>query len=93
MLRDCRVFVTSHRVIAFAAGAQIERVFDAELAVPFSIPASRGSLSPAERLDAQLTDGSTVWINRGGGCGCASPLLALTPPVDWHGVQAEVVPG
>lgn len=87
VLQGLRVFVTSHRVVGFAAGAggRVERVLDMELVEPFSVPASRGSLSGS--LECVTPEG-TSWINRGRGCGCGSPLNALAPPVDWHGVVA-----
>ncbi len=83
ILHDVRVFVTSHRLGAFAVtpGRVIERVVDAELAEPFSVPASRNTLR-AGALECRLADG-TAWVNRGRGCGCHSPLKALSGPVPW----------
>jgi hypothetical protein len=87
VLTACRVFVTSHRVIAFRSEGHIERVLDVELTTPFSVEAARGTLQGA--LDVQTPEG-VLWINRGGGCGCGSPLQALEPPVDWQGNVASV---
>lgn len=85
LLRDVRVFITSRRLVAFAARADgsIERAVDVELEQPCSVPASRASLTGS--LEARTADGQTVWVNRGRGCGCHSPLKALAPPVPWTG--------
>lgn len=82
VLRDVRVFVTSSRLLAFQANAgKIEPLLDLTLEQPCSVPRSRGSLVGA--LEVRLADGGTVWVNRGSGCGCGSPLLALSAPVGW----------
>lgn len=85
VLTGVRVFVTNRRLIAYRATAdrRIERVLDVALEQPCTVPASRGSL--IGRLEARLADGGTAWINRGQGCGCHSPLKALTGPVSWTG--------
>jgi hypothetical protein len=84
VVRDARVFVTSRRLLAFRVGdGGIEKAADLELEQPCSVPADRGSLRG--RLEARLADGGTVWINRGSGCGCGSPLRALAGPVSWTG--------
>lgn len=85
VLTGVRVFVTSHRLIAYRATAdrQIEKAVELDLQQPCSVPASRGSL--IGRLEARLADGGTAWVNRGQGCGCHSPLKALAGPVSWTG--------
>lgn len=82
VLRDLRVFVTSHRLLAFQAVAgRIEPLLELEVAEPCSVPRDHGSLQGS--LEVRLADGSTVWVNRGAGCGCGSVLKAQTPPVSW----------
>lgn len=83
LLRDVRVFITSTRLVAYRAAGDgsIERVALLELAQPCSVPASRATLQGS--LEARLADGQTVWVNRGRGCGCRSPLKALAAPVPW----------
>lgn len=82
VLRDLRVFVTSHRLLAFQAVAgKIEPLLELQVAEPCSVPRDRGSLHGA--LEVRLADGSTAWVNRGQGCGCGSPLVALSAPVGW----------
>lgn len=83
VLTGVRVFVTDRRLIAFrAVEGRIDKVADLELADPCSVPANRGTLGQG-RLEARLADGGTAWVNRGHGCGCGSPLLALGIPVPW----------
>ncbi|HEY4452401.1 MAG TPA: hypothetical protein VGN13_12500 [Solirubrobacteraceae bacterium] len=84
MLTGLRVFVTSHRLIGFRAGPEIERVVDEPLANPGCVPACHDTLSSSERLEMQI-EGGHAWVNRGTGCGCGSPLKALAPPVGWTG--------
>lgn len=83
MLREVRAFVTTHRLVAFQANPQIEKVLDLALLDPFCVPASRGTLSGTEQLQVRV-EGGDAWVNRGSGCGCGSPLRALAPPVDWN---------
>lgn len=84
VVRDVRVFVTTRRLLAFRASAhgQIERCLSVDVQVPGTVPANRGTLGQAA-LECRLADGDTVWINRGHGCGCGSPLKALASPVPW----------
>ena len=80
-----RVFVTNRRLIAYRAtpDRQIELVLNEYLQEPCTVPASRNTLGQGA-LEARLLDGGTAWINRGQGCGCGSPLLALGSPAPWH---------
>ena len=82
VIAQCRVFVTSHRLLAFKANAakQIELVTELILSEPKSVQANRGSLQG--RLEIVTPEG-TAWVNRGRGCGCGSPLKALGSPVPW----------
>jgi hypothetical protein len=84
MLRDVRVFVTTRRLVAYRATGHgaIDVAVELELQVPGTVPADRGTLGQAA-LECRLATGETVWINRGQGCGCGSPLKALAPPVSW----------
>lgn len=84
MVTGARVFVTSHRLLAYnvQGHGDIVQALDVELEQPGTVPASRGTLGNG-RLEARLADGSTAWINRGAGCGCHSPLKALAAPVKW----------
>jgi hypothetical protein len=88
VLTACRVWVTSHRLLASrAVKGQIERVVDLALAEPFSVPADRGTLNNGQ-LECRTIEG-TAWVNRGRGCGCGSPLKALGPPVPWTRRERE----
>jgi hypothetical protein len=84
IITGVRVFVTSHRLVAFkvSESREIVKVLDLELEQPCTVPADRGTLG-AGRLEVRLADGHTAWVNRGQGCGCGSPLKALGPPVPW----------
>lgn len=84
MLTGLRVFVTNRRLVGFAHNGKIEKVLDEPLVNVGCVPASHNTLSGSERLEMQL-DGGHAWVNRGAGCGCHSPLLALAPPVGWTG--------
>ena len=82
ILRQCRAFVTSHRLLAFAMtpDRRIELVAELTLTEPKSVPASRNTLQG--RLEIVTPEG-TAWVNRGRGCGCGSALSALGTPVPW----------
>lgn len=86
VLAGVRVFVTSHRLLAYTTTPNrwIEQALDLALEQPCSVPANRGTLG-AGRLEVRLADGSTAWVNRGHGCGCGSPLKSLAAPVSWTG--------
>lgn len=83
LIRQCRVFCTSHRMLAFATTADrmIEVVAELVLAEPYSVPADRSTFMGG-RLEIRTADG-TAWVNRGRGCGCRDPLKALSQPVPW----------
>ena len=84
---EARVFVTTHRLLAWTIEhSRIQVVADVELAEPYSIAGNRGTLSGS--LEVETTDG-TAYVNKGGGCGCHSPLKALSAPVPW--TRREVV--
>lgn len=84
MLTRCRVFVTSHRMLAFGVGEgrAIKVLAELELAEPYSVPADRSTLK-AGRLEIRTSTGETAWVNRGRGCGCGSALNALGQPAPW----------
>lgn len=84
VLKGARVFVTSRRLLAYRthSDGSIYLAFEDEMAAPCSVPASRATLGSG-RLECRMADGQTVWVNRGAGCGCGSPLKALAPPAPW----------
>jgi hypothetical protein len=84
VLRDVRVFATSHRLIAAGVrDGEIVNVLDVELSDPGSIPTNHSSLTGSGRLEARTADG-TYWVNRGRGCGCSGPTRALKAlGADW----------
>jgi hypothetical protein len=87
VIRDVRVFATTHRLVAYGVRDGITTVLDVVLEEPGSIPASRSSLTGSGRLEARTADG-TFWVNRGRGCGCSGPtrvLKAFGSPVSWTG--------
>ncbi len=57
-------------------GRKIELAVDEPLTEPDLVPASHSTLSRGERLECRVQAG-TIWVNRGRGCGCHSPLKAL----------------
>lgn len=77
-----RVFVTSHRLLAYRATAdrRIELAVDLVLEEPFSVEANRSTLMGALQC---VTASGQVTVNRGRGCGCGSPLKGLGSPVPW----------
>lgn len=81
--RACRVFVTSSRIDAYRfVDGQIVQVFTAPLTgEPPS--AVRGSLSRRSGPLVLDTPDGEVLVNRGHGCGCHSPLKALSQPAPW----------
>jgi hypothetical protein len=86
VLRDVRVFATSHRVVAYGVREEgIVPLLNIELATPGSIPASHSSLTGSGRLEARTADG-TYWVNRGRGCGCSGPTRVLKA-YDWSSVK------
>jgi hypothetical protein len=76
----CRVFVTSARVVAWHENrGRLAIVLDEPHTS--TVQPDRGTLRTT--LDLQVADG-VVWVNRGSrGCGCGSPLKAISPPVGW----------
>jgi hypothetical protein len=88
VVTEARVFVTTHRLFAWTyAHAKVQVAADIELAEHDSVPGNRGTLQGS--LAVETTQG-TVYVNKGRGCGCHSPLRALAPPVGWtrEGVTA-----
>lgn len=83
MVRDCKVFITSHRMLVYerGEGRSIRLTHDLELSDPFSVPANKGTLDGGQ-LECATPDG-TAWVNKARGCGCGSPLKALSSPVPW----------
>ena len=80
VLTDARVFITSHRLVAWTHDGRVQVAADIELSVPNSVTGDRGTLSGS--LEVQTVDG-TVYVNKGRGCGCHSPLKGLSAPVGW----------
>lgn len=79
VLTGVRVFATSHRLLAYQADdREIRCVLDVALEQSGSVEPSGNSLIGA--LEIRTADG-TVWVNRGQGCGCGSPLKNLAAPV------------
>lgn len=88
VIRRARAFATSHRLLVWQEPerGKITVALDVELAEPFSVPASRGSLQGSLEC---ATDEGTYWVNRGGGCGCGQVALkALGAPVPWTSREA-----
>jgi hypothetical protein len=76
-----RAFITSHRLVVWREHPRgVLDGEDAYLAEPGSVARDRGSL--VGRLQIELDSGTAV-VNRGRGCGCGSPLKALSAPVPW----------
>jgi hypothetical protein len=95
MLTGVRVFVTTHRLLAYQVRDRtIKRVVDLELVESGSVPLDRQTLGRG-RLECRVwservpSAGGTVraehtaWVNQGRGCGCGSPLKALKAPCGW----------
>jgi hypothetical protein len=80
VLQECRVFVTTLRVIAYQGREFIARVLDVPLERP--VEASRGTLPLNGSLELHTAEGRLL-LNREQGCGCHSPLKALSAPVPW----------
>ena len=82
VIGQCRIFITSHRLLAFKANAarQIELAAELILSEPRSVAANRGTLQG--RIEVGTDEGS-AWVNKGRGCGCSSPLKALGVPAPW----------
>jgi hypothetical protein len=82
VLTDCRVFVTTTRLLAWqvSPGGKIEVVADHDLAAAGSVEMKRDTTHLPLRVE---TSGGVAFINKGRGCGCHSPLKALGAPVPW----------
>jgi hypothetical protein len=77
-----RVFITTRRLIAYQmTGTGMTRIADLELA-DNQVSYSRHQLKAGENLVVAISDGD-VFVNRGRGCGCGSPLKALGRPAAW----------
>lgn len=78
-----RVFVTTHRVMVYVAdespGGGVRLAYEMGVEEPLPI-AKRSQGRGAIELNAH---GHTMWINRGKGCGCRSPLKVMVPPFGW----------
>jgi hypothetical protein len=83
LLTRCRVFVTSHRLLAFKEdkAKRIECVAHLELSKPHSIDPNKATLQMTGRINAKTTEGEVI-INRARGCSCGS-LKALDLPCGW----------
>jgi hypothetical protein len=84
LLRDVRVYVTSHRVLVFGitTGRMIDKVAELTLSEVGSVAADRSTLQGGGRLECRTPEG-TAWVNRGRGCGCGSVLKTLPDIVPW----------
>jgi hypothetical protein len=84
LISNCRVFITSERIVAWVAKPDrtLEVIVQLPLAERGSVERTRNSLSVGARVQAETSEG-TVWINRAQGCGCGSPLKALSAPAPW----------
>jgi|ERR1039458_690119 hypothetical protein len=81
VLRECRVFVTTSRLLAWQVNqSRVDVACDLDLAVAGSVGLKRDTTSLPLVVD---TEAGTVYVNRGRGCGCHSPLKALGAPVPW----------
>jgi hypothetical protein len=79
VVKEARVFITTYRLLAWTIeNSTIQVVADIELTE--SVEANRGTLPGS--LAVETTEG-TVYVNKGRGCGCHSPLKGLSAPVPW----------
>ena len=79
---ECRVFITTHRVIIWnAPRGEFTKVLERTLAEPNSVSRDRGTLVAS--LHIETSDGP-LNISRSAGCGCHTPLKSLPRPVDWR---------
>lgn len=85
LLTGVRAFITSQRVLVYAAaGRDVELVRELPLARD-SVPGDRNTLRQgAGSLQLDLVDG-TGWVNAGRGCGCGTPVKGMRVPVSWTG--------
>ena len=85
LIVGCRAFVTTRRFVAFGPTPRsgIEVVADFPVRQPVSTVASLNTLNTTERLEIATEDGGTIYVNKGRGCGCHSPLKALDTPAPW----------
>lgn len=82
VVKDCRVFVTSERLLVWHEVAHRPVVLLNEpRASTTQVERDRGTLR--DSLAVQVADGRIVFVNQGRGCGCHSVLKALGPPVPW----------
>ena len=85
VLTGVRAFLTTQRLIVWKLNASKECEKVIEMSVKFTdVQASRSTLGAGERLEV-FSDEATAIINRGRGCGCGSPLKALSTPIRWAG--------
>ena len=87
IVRGARVFVTSRRALIYGvdlATREVLVVGDLAITEPGIIPPGKGTLGPSESLELRTPVG-TAWLTRDRGCGCGSPLKALSAPVGWSG--------
>lgn len=84
LIRNVRAFVTTHRVLLFAAGPDREIDLHRELTLTeaWSVPGDRNTLRQGS-IQLDVEEG-TAWLNAGSGCGCGSPLKAMAAPLTWH---------
>lgn len=76
----CRVFVTTHRVIAHVEANGMTAKWTESMLIAEPPEADRGTLFGQIHLD---TADGPVHISRGRGCGCHSMLKLVERPVDW----------
>ena len=81
---NARAFVTTEAIEVYCADEQRNVVHVASLPIDRAAAprGDRGTLRGA-RLDVQLADERTCWLNAGRGCGCGSPLKVMERPASW----------
>ena len=79
-----RAFVTTTTLLVYQADEfrNVVLTHTLRLADGSAPRADRGTLRHGN-LDLTLDDGTVVWVNRGQGCGCHSPLKIMERPVSW----------
>ena len=82
LFRECRVFITTTRLIAYQSNNGLERILDLPLKTPGSVPMARHTLA-RENVPVELPDGM-AYVNRSRGCNCGSSLAALGRPAPWR---------
>jgi hypothetical protein len=77
--RAGRVFITNQRIQLWIDSAGVPKLAMDERVLE-EVERDRGSLFGQIKVE---TVGGPVYVTKGRGCGCHSPLKALSPPVSW----------